>query len=170
MHSSNGPTRARRIRLSALGLGLALIACAITPSQAQQPYDLRGVWKLTSITLQGKDVPSNGWMIITKQYYVRVVTEKGRDTLRDVPFRTPEKLTPGQQRRVALTFPRSNDNGGTYYVKDGYWYFRALALNRPDIEGNEFRRRIELSGSKLRLVQETADKADERWERVEEVR
>src|SRR5262249_55669882 len=124
--------------------------------------------RLVSITQDGHDVPSNGWMVITKTHYARVVTEKGRDRLQDVPFRTPDKLTPEQQRLVASTLARSNSNAGTYRIAGDVWRFTSLAPSNPGAEGNEFRRKIELSGNRLRLIQESGTKADERWERVEE--
>jgi len=154
----------------AVAVALVLATFSIRSVFGQPTNDLRGVWKLVSITQEGKDVPTNGWMVITREHYIRVATEKGRPLLEGIPFRTPEKLTPEQQRLVAMTLPRSNSNAGTYHIDGNTFSFTSVAHSNPDAEGHDFHRKIELNGTHLRLIQETGTKADERWERVEEIR
>lgn len=150
-------------------LAILLLGCLTTPARAQDAPDLRGVWRLVSITDSGRDVPMNALMFLTKQYYARVTVDKDREKFVGFDFRKPESLTLNQQRLVAMTFPRSNSNGGTYRVVGDTFYFTALAHQNPNAEGQEFRRKLELKGNRLRLVQESDRKAEEVWERVEDI-
>jgi len=156
------------VAISAVAFALLL---ATTGGAQQTSDDLRGVWKLTRLTEGGKDVPMNAFMFLSKTYYSRVTVEKDRPKFpKGFDFRKPETLTPEQQHTVALLFPRSNSNGGTYHVEGNTFFFTALAHQNPNAEGVEFRRRMELHGNTLRLVQEADRGADETWLRVEDFR
>jgi hypothetical protein len=156
-------------RLAAAFLAAAAV---VSPSSAQQPsHDLRGVWRLVSITDSGRNVPMNALMFLSATYYGRITVEKNRPKFETgIDFRKPETLTPEQQRFVSMLFPRSNSNGGTYRVAGDTFHFTAIAHQNPNAEGQEFRRRIRRDGKRLRLIQESDRKAEEVWKRVEEFR
>jgi hypothetical protein len=158
----------RRPTLIALLVGIVCAAFLAGTPRADNGPDLRGVWTLVSLTEEGKPVAMNAMMILTKQYYARVTVEKNRPKFEGFDFRKPEALTPEQLRLVAFTFPRSNSNGGTYRVEGDMFLFTATAHQNPNAEGQDFRRRIALTGTRLKMIQESGQKAEEVWERVEE--
>jgi hypothetical protein len=157
-----------RLRAASFVMVATLLAMAPAGQPVKPDRDLRGVWTLQRQVRNGREVPMNALMLISRTHYARITVERDRPRFPEgFEFRKPEALTADQQRFVAALFPRSNSNGGTYRVSGNTFYFTAFAHQNPNAEGGEFRRTFELQGNRLELVQEGDRAAEEIWERVE---
>lgn len=158
----------RSLAIAVVGLAGALAGLGATRAHTAAPPDLRGVWKSVSYVRDGKNVPLDAMMIVTRGYFSRVESERDRPSLAGIDFRAPATLSAEQLRRVAESFPRTNASSGTYRVDGDTFYFTSVTHHNPDAVGHEAKRKIALTGDRLVLSGPAGSGVlQETWQRVE---
>lgn len=153
--------------LGVLGALATVVAIDRVHVDAAAP-NLQGVWKCVSYVRDGRPVPIDAIMIISRGYFSRVESDHARPSLEGIDFRKPASLSPEQLRRVAESFPRANASAGTYRIEADTFFFTSMTHHNPDAVGHEAKRRIALTGDRLVLSGPAGSGVlEETWQRVE---
>jgi hypothetical protein len=152
-----------------------LLGAASAPAQTAQaaqtgltPPALQGMWKLTSLSMGGRDQPTSGYMVFMGHRYLFVTTRGDRPTMTDgVSRKAPDQLTDAEKTAYVEAFRTMTASAGPFSIVGNEIHYLREVVRSPNLTGQTEKRGSRLEGN--RLIQDFMGGGQRQvmvWERV----
>jgi hypothetical protein len=150
-----------------------VLALGLAPStaSAQPPVTtaaLQGMWKLTSLSMDGVERPTSGYMVFSGDRYIFVTTRGERPHLPEESSRTaPSQMSDADKSLYVEAFRTMTAAAGTYTLVGHEIHYLREVVRSPQLTGKVEKRPSRLEGN--RLIQDFIGGGQRQvmvWERV----
>jgi hypothetical protein len=151
---------------------LVTAALASGPAQAAPaaltPAALQGMWKLTSLSMDGREQPTSGYMVFMGERYLFVTTRGDRPTMGEgMSRKAPDQLTDAEKTAYVEAFRTMTASAGPFSIVGTEIHYLREVVRSPNLTGQTEKRGSRLEGN--RLIQDFLGGGQRQvmvWERV----
>jgi hypothetical protein len=142
-----------RLTTGAALLASAAILLTARPAAAQTPLTpaaLQGMWKLTSLSMDGRSQPTSGYMVFARDRYLFVTTRGDRPTMNDgMSRKPPDQLTDAEKTAYVEAFRTMTASAGPFLIVGSEIHYVREVVRSPNLTGLTEKRGSRLEGNRL---------------------